>query len=112
MSPEHLNGLLKKLGQRLGDMSLASASDLLLLRRFMTTRDQAAFNLIIARHGPMVYRVCRGALRDEQDAEDAFQATFLIFIRQAGAIRKLHSLASWLHGVAYQVSLRLRTNSQ
>jgi RNA polymerase sigma factor (sigma-70 family) len=65
---------------------------------------EMAFSALVERHGPMVLRVCRSILRDEPDAEDAFQATFVILFRNAGAIRKRESVASWLHGVALRVA--------
>ncbi len=86
-------------------------SDCQLIERFVSNGDEAAFHAILSRHGPMAYRVCRRVLSDEQDAEDAFQATFLILARRAASIRKRASLGCWLHGVAHQVSLRLRNSS-
>ncbi len=67
-----------------------------------------AFAALVERHGPMVLRVCRRVLRDEHDAQDAFQATFLVLVRSAGAVRRQDSVASWLHGVALRVSARAR----
>ncbi len=78
-----------------------------LLDRFLARRDEgaeAAFEELMTRHGPMVLRVCRGVLRDPHDAEDAFQAAFLVLAHQAGSIRRRNSLASWLFGVAQRVA--------
>jgi RNA polymerase sigma factor (sigma-70 family) len=75
-----------------------------LLERYAVGGDPAAFAALVERHGPMVLGVCRRALRDRHDAEDAFQATFLVLIRKARAIEKPGSLGSWLHGVAYRVA--------
>jgi internalin A len=112
MSTDHLSGFLQILELSLASEALAALPDHQLLERILTTQDEMSFRIIISRHGPMVYRVCRRVLPDEQDSEDAFQAAFLILIRKAGLIRKRMSLASWLHGVAYQVALRVRTSSQ
>jgi internalin A len=112
MSVEHLSGFLKWLEGLQATESLAFVPDHQLLESFLTTRDEVALRVLISRHGPMVYRVCRRVLSDEQDAEDAFQVAFLVFVRKAGSIRKTKSLASWLHGVAYNVALRVRTSSQ
>ena len=82
-------------------------SDEQLLDRFTSERGSAAewaFAVLVERHGPMVLRVCRNVLRDPEDAEDAFQATFLVLVRKAGAIRGRASTESWLYGVALRVS--------
>ncbi len=71
-------------------------------------RAQAAFTAMVQRHGPMVLKVCRQVLGDPHDADDAFQATFLVLLRRAGSVRNVDSVASWLHGVAYRVSRRAR----
>jgi HlyD family secretion protein len=83
-----------------------SMSDRELLERFVIHREEAAFAAIVGRHGPMVNAVCRRLLKQQADADDAFQATFLILLRKAGSIAKRESLASWLHGVAHRVSNR------
>lgn len=78
-----------------------------LLERFVTERREAgemAFEALVERHGPMVLRICRAILRDKHDAEDAFQATFLVLVRRAASIRSRTSVASWLHGVARRVA--------
>ena len=79
-----------------------------LLARFLATRDEAAFAALVHRHGPMVWGVCRRVLRHEQDAEDAFQATFLVLLQKADSMRKQESIAGWLFGVAHKVAARLR----
>jgi RND family efflux transporter MFP subunit len=84
-------------------------SDGQLLERFITGHEQAAFEELLARHGPMVLGVCQKLLRDPHDAEDAFQATFLVLVRRAGAIGKRDLLAGWLHGVAHRVAARARS---
>lgn len=83
-----------------------------LLARFAQHRDQDAFAAIVNRHGPMVFRVCQRVLRDCQDAEDAFQATFLILARKAGSLTGEAALPRWLHTVAFNTALNARHSSQ
>jgi RNA polymerase sigma factor (sigma-70 family) len=90
---------------------LNERTDFDLLLAFVADGEQAAFATLVERHGPMVLRVCRRVLQHEQDAEDAFQATFLVLAARAGAIRKAEALASWLHGVAHRVALRARRDA-
>jgi DNA-directed RNA polymerase specialized sigma24 family protein len=88
------------------------ASDAELLERYVRQRDEAAFELLLWRHGALVYNVCRRMLSSEQDAEDAFQATFLAFVRKAGSIGRRASVASWLYKVAYRAALEARERAQ
>jgi RNA polymerase sigma factor (sigma-70 family) len=83
-------------------------TDRQLLDDFAARREEGAFAVLVERHGPMVLRLCRRLLRHEQDAEDAFQATFLVLARHAASIRRREALASWLYGVAYRTALKAR----
>ncbi|OWK38090.1 RNA polymerase sigma factor [Fimbriiglobus ruber] len=85
-----------------------AGSDADLLARYADTRDPAAFEAVVARHGPGVLAVCRARLRNPADADDAFQATFLVLARDAARIRDGAVLAGWLHRVAHFVSLKIR----
>ncbi len=104
-------GLLGQI-HRLWDLgTFAGLTDAQLLARFADRREdgaELAFEALVERHGPMVFRVCRGVLRDEHAAEDAFQATFLVLARKARSLWVNDSLASWLHGVAHRVAARAR----
>ncbi len=82
-----------------------------LLERFVTGHDEVAFEALVARHGPMVLSVCRQMLRDPNDVDDAFQATFLVLVRKAGTLRRRDLLGNWLYGVAYRVAARARSLS-
>jgi RNA polymerase sigma factor (sigma-70 family) len=100
-----VNSLRKQL-----DTNAANArTDAELLASFAAGRDESAFAAIMRRHGPMVLRLCRRTAGHAQDAEDAFQATFLVLARMAGTVRKREALASWLYGVAYRLAHRTRT---
>ncbi len=87
-------------------------SDRELLRAFATNNDQDAFALVVTRHAPLVWGVCRRILGHHHDAEDAFQATFLILARRAGSIRWQSSVGGWLHTVAQRLAVRVRKQAQ
>jgi RNA polymerase sigma factor (sigma-70 family) len=109
MTFRHRNALLRYLRNLLGPTRAEGVPDGDLLRRFVGGRDEAAFELLVWRHGAMVLRVCRGILGDGPDAEDAFQATFLVLVRKAGSVRLRGSVGGWLYQVAYRAALRART---
>jgi RNA polymerase sigma factor (sigma-70 family) len=107
-------GLLGQI-HRLWDLgTFAGLTDAQLLARFADRSEdgaELAFEALVERHGPMVFRVCRGVLRDEHAAEDALQATFLVLARKARSLWVKDSLASWLHGVAHRVASRSRSDA-
>src|SRR4051812_11321123 len=97
---QHLRDLAGSGGDGEGDDQL--------VERFARAREDAAFVALMRRHGPMVFGVCRRALSNEQDAEDAYQATFLVLARKAGSLRNRASVASWLCRVACHAASRVR----
>jgi RNA polymerase sigma factor (sigma-70 family) len=103
---------LRHLRRTAGIAEAAGLEDSQLLQRFLTSRDEAAFTLLVRRHGAMVLGVCQRLLSNSHDCEDAFQATFLVLLRSASSIRKHESLANWLYGVAHRTALKARTRSK
>jgi RNA polymerase sigma factor (sigma-70 family) len=89
----------------------AGLTDGQLLKDYVKRREEAALAALVHRHGPMVWGVCRRVLRNDHDAEDAFQATFLVLVRKAGSIASPELLANWLYGVAHQTALKARATS-
>jgi RNA polymerase sigma factor (sigma-70 family) len=106
MAGAQLGSVLRQIQRLYSDGSSTGLSDTQLLNRFATRRDEAAFAAILARHGPMVLAVCWRILRDPFDAEDAFQATFLVLARKAGSAWPESQLGGWLHKVAYRIAIR------
>src|SRR6266446_3600688 len=78
-----------------GEGTVAGMTEAQLVERFAERRDEAAFEALVAHHGPMVLSVCRGVLRDPNDADDAFQATFLVLVKKAGTFRGHVALGGW-----------------
>jgi RNA polymerase sigma factor (sigma-70 family) len=107
MLPTHASPILRHV-RRLVTGHEAGAPDRDLLQAYLDKQDSTAFAELVERHGPMVLGVCQAVLRNSQDAEDAFQATFLVLARNARSIRRRDGLGSWLHGVAHRVSLKAR----
>ena len=91
-----------------GASALVERTDHELLQHFAAARDEAAFAALVRRHGPLVFSVCRHVLHHEQDAEDAFQATFLVLARKSASIHKKEAVGGWLHGVAYRTAMNAR----
>jgi RNA polymerase sigma factor (sigma-70 family) len=111
MSDGQMGAVVKYLRDLVRPVGDAEPGDHQLLEKFITHREEAAFAALMLRHGPMVHGLCRRLLQHEQDAEDIFQATFLILARKPETIRKQASLASWLYGVAYRLSLKARLSA-
>jgi RNA polymerase sigma factor (sigma-70 family) len=109
MTKAAMSNVLQILRRAVENQQARELPDQDLLQRFVVRHDEAAFLALLRRHGPMVLSVCRALLPNEADAEDAFQAAFLIFVRKAGSIRKTPSLGSWLRGVAYRTARRAQT---
>lgn len=94
-----------------GAAKLDHLSDAQLLSRFFQAREDAAFAALLARHGGMVYNVCRRVLSSASDAEDAFQAAFLVLVRKGATLRQPSGLASWLYGVAYRTARKVKARA-
>jgi RNA polymerase sigma factor (sigma-70 family) len=108
MATRPLRALIQHLGRTAAPPGEGGLADAQLLDRWVEARDEAAFELLLWRHGPMVLHTCRRLLPDAHAAEDAFQATFLLLVQNAASIRKRQTLPAWLHRVAYRVALRAR----
>src|SRR6516225_4367727 len=106
MTTGYAGSVLHSLRRLFSAGTLSGCAERQLLQRFLVERDEAAFEAILARHGPMVVGVCRRVLNDPDDVEDAFQATFLILVRRARDIRDHDLLGPWLDGVAHRVAVR------
>jgi RNA polymerase sigma factor (sigma-70 family) len=112
MSRSALAAGVRQLRAKLACQERSEERDEQLLHDFTTHRDDAAFAVLVRRHGPMVLRVCKRVLGQEQDAEDAFQATFLILASKAATLRRKSALASWLYGTAYRIALKSKQSAQ
>jgi RNA polymerase sigma factor (sigma-70 family) len=94
-----------------GTKAVADLTDGQLLGRFAAAQDEAAFQALVERHGPLVLGVCRRVLGNVHDAEDAFQATFLLLVRKAGTLGKPELVGNWLYGAACRVALKAKSNA-
>ncbi len=108
MTPAPPGDALRDYFRGLAVRDLAGLTDARLLAGYVEGGDAAAFEALVRRHGPMVYGVCRRVLATHQDAEDAFQATFLVLARKAAAVTPREFLPNWLHGVAHTTALQAR----
>jgi DNA-directed RNA polymerase specialized sigma24 family protein len=106
MARERLGQIYHYLCKVAGQELASGLTDAQLVERFVSQRDEAAFEVLLWRHGTMVLNVCRRILRREEDVEDAFQATFLTFVRKARAISRRAAVAGWLYKVAFSSRAR------
>jgi RNA polymerase sigma factor (sigma-70 family) len=111
MAATQAGNVLRHLRQLAAGQDVKDRTDRDLLHAFCSAGDQAAFTALVRRHGPLVWGLCRQALRQEQDAEDAFQATFLVLARKAATIRKGEALVSWLHGVTFRTVMSAKRSA-
>jgi RNA polymerase sigma factor (sigma-70 family) len=111
MSAIPLSKVVRHLRGVLGARATTGLAETDLWERYVLTRDELAFEGLLCKHGPMVLGVCRRILRQEQDAEDAFQATFLVLVRKAASLRSPQTLSNWLYGVARRTALEARTTA-
>src|SRR5215475_515676 len=111
MATAHLSLFLRRLTRGMVAETLVDEPDGRLVEQFLARRDEAVFTALVRRHEPMVFRVCWRVLQQEQDTEDAFQATFLVLAQQLRTVRRHSSLASWLHGIAHRVALKARARA-
>src|SRR5438105_100856 len=100
---QHLRRTLLRDGAKLTDGQL--------LEGFLSRREEPALAALVRRHGPMVWGVCRRVLANHHDAEDAFQATFLVLVRKAASIVPREMVANWLYGVAHQTAIKARATA-
>src|SRR5437763_12931286 len=108
MAKTHTSKVIQHLRRAVLLRDGAELTDEQLLQDYLSRHEQAALATLVRRHGPMVWSVCRRILRNWHDAEDAFQATFLVLVRKAASIASPKLLANWLYGVAHQTALKAR----
>jgi RNA polymerase sigma factor (sigma-70 family) len=111
MESSKMNRTIQLLGRGVLLQNGAGLSDRQLLEDFVSRGDSAALATLVYRHGPMVWGVCRRVLSNHHDAEDAFQATFLVLVRRAASIASRELIANWLYGVAHRTALKARASS-
>jgi RNA polymerase sigma factor (sigma-70 family) len=111
MAAAQFGALLHQIHRLAAPAGPGPGADRELLEAFAARRDEAAFAALVGRHGPMVLRVCRRVLGNHHDAEDAFQATFLVLAQHGGSIRKRDTVGGWLDGVAYRTAMRAKRSA-
>jgi RNA polymerase sigma factor (sigma-70 family) len=111
MANSQMSGVLQHLRRAVLLRDGAGLTDGQLLEDYIRRRDEAALAALVRRHGPMVWGVCRRLLRNHHDAEDAFQATFLVLVRKAASVVPREMIANWLYGVAHQTALKARATT-
>src|SRR5215831_5698177 len=111
MSSTQVGAVLRHIRQLATTRHDHEVPDRQLLERFAAHRDEAAFAALLKRHGPMVLGVCRSVLHDWHDAEDAFQAAFLILARKAGSIHRREPVSAWLYRVAYHLAVKAQAGA-
>lgn len=110
MATGQLGSVFRQIGRLFGPGTVSGLTEAQLLARFVERRDEAAFEALVSRFGPMVLGVCRQVLADPHAADDAFQATFLVLVKRARSIRERDLLGNWLYGVALKVAKRARAD--
>ncbi len=108
MATAQMDTVIRHLRRAVQRQDAASRTDGQLLASFIDQKDEAAFEALVRRHGPMVFGVCRRVVGNHHDAEDAFQATFLVLARKASSVRPRERLANWLHGVALRTAMKAK----
>src|SRR6266568_6477238 len=111
MATSQMSGVIQHLRRAALLRDGAELTDGQLLEDYISRRDEAALAALVRRHAPMVWGVCRRVLPNYHDAEDAFQATFLVLVRKAASIASRELLANWLYGVAHQTALKARATT-
>src|SRR5438876_3689332 len=111
MATSQMSGVIQHLRRAALLRDGAGLTDGQLLADYLSLRDEAALAALVRRHAAMVWGVCRRVLRNYHDAEDAFQATFLVLVRKAASIASPELLANWLYGVAHQTALKARATA-
>src|SRR6516162_6914991 len=111
MPSSSMNAVIRNLRKTVCLQNEDGLADAQLLERFIEYRDEAAFAALVSRHESMVMGVCLRVVHNHQDAEDAFQATFLVLVRKAASIASRGLLANWFYGVAYNTALKAKASN-